>query len=261
MASTERAEASQPDAAAEPITEQPQQPGSTDVAYSVFTSTQKKMIVFSASLGAVFSPMSTTIYPPSLNQIGRDLHVSSAKIILTVMTFLVCQIPRNCGPSSDRFPDTPRRSTHVDCWPLKSRREKADLHLLLYRLPRSEHQANSTKKLCGIVGASLPPKCWKQWYRSSCERRGRRFRYQCGASCLPWLQIGHVCSWTHRRTHPGRSNCAIRGMVVDLLVSDNLLRNILYFTIPLSPRNMSENRRWRLNSPSTTESVGDRYHT
>jgi len=158
------------------------------------------------------------------------------------MTFLVCHIPRNCGPSFDRFPDTPRRSLHVDCWLLRSRREKADLHLLLYRLPRSEHQANSTKKLCGIVGASLPPKCWNQWYRSSCERRGRRSRYQCGAKCLRWIHIGHVFSWTHPRTHRGRSNCAIRGMVVDLLVSDHLLRNILYFTIPLSPRNMSENR-------------------
>ena len=71
---------------AEPISEQPVAP---DVAYSVFTVPQKKAIVLSAALGAAFSPMSTTIYLPSLNQIAGDLHVSSSKVNLTVTTFLV----------------------------------------------------------------------------------------------------------------------------------------------------------------------------
>ena len=70
----------------EPISEQPVP---SDVAYSVFTVPQKKAIVLSAALGAAFSPMSTTIYLPGLNQIASDLHVSSAKINLTVTTFLV----------------------------------------------------------------------------------------------------------------------------------------------------------------------------
>lgn len=70
----------------EPISEQPI---ASDVAYSVFTVPQKKAIVLSASLGAVFSPMSTTIYLPALNQIAGDLHVSSSKINLTITTFLV----------------------------------------------------------------------------------------------------------------------------------------------------------------------------
>lgn len=70
----------------EPISEQPV---ASDVAYSVFTVPQKKAIVLSASLGALFSPMSTTIYLPALNQIAGDLHVSSSKINLTVTTFLV----------------------------------------------------------------------------------------------------------------------------------------------------------------------------
>ena len=70
----------------EPVSEQPVP---SDVAYSVFTVPQKKAIVLSAALGAAFSPMSTTIYLPGLNQIASDLHVSSAKINLTVTTFLV----------------------------------------------------------------------------------------------------------------------------------------------------------------------------
>ena len=70
-----------------------EQPATLDVPYSSFTVPQKKAIVFSAALGAVFSPMSTTIYLPALNQIAGDLHVSIAKINLTVTTFLVRIIP------------------------------------------------------------------------------------------------------------------------------------------------------------------------
>ena len=70
----------------EPISENPV---ASDIAYSVFTVPQKRAIVLSAALGATFSPMSTTIYLPALNQIAADLHVSSSKINLTVTTFLV----------------------------------------------------------------------------------------------------------------------------------------------------------------------------
>ena len=76
----------QPMSVAEPMSEQP---ADTGVPYSVFTPVQKKVMVFTASLGAVFSPMSTTIYLPALNTLASDLHVSSAKINLTVTTFLV----------------------------------------------------------------------------------------------------------------------------------------------------------------------------
>ena len=61
----------------------------TGPPYSIFKPWQKKLIVFSASLGAVFSPMSTTIYLPALNSVASDLKVSNAEINLTVTTFLV----------------------------------------------------------------------------------------------------------------------------------------------------------------------------
>ena len=76
----------QPNATAEPISEQPV---TTDVAYSVFKTWQKKTIVLAVSISAVFSPMSTTMYLPALNQIASDLHVTSSQINLTVTTFLV----------------------------------------------------------------------------------------------------------------------------------------------------------------------------
>lgn len=64
----------------------------SDVPYSVFTASQKKMIVLTGSMASLFSPMSTSIYYPSLSQIAKDLHVSDAKISLTVTLFLVCGI-------------------------------------------------------------------------------------------------------------------------------------------------------------------------
>lgn len=81
--------ASQPVSSAEPAVERPVDSG---VPYSVYTPNQKKAIVFTASLGAVFSPMSTTIYLPALNTLADDLHVSSAEINLTITTFLVCTV-------------------------------------------------------------------------------------------------------------------------------------------------------------------------
>lgn len=74
------------DAAAEPVSEHSV---TTDVAYSVFTTWQKKSIALAASIAAVFSPISTTIYLPAINQIASDLHVTSSQINLTVTTFLV----------------------------------------------------------------------------------------------------------------------------------------------------------------------------
>ena len=60
-----------------------------DAPYSVFTPTQKKFIVAGGAIGAIFSPISTTIYLPALNTLAQELHVSNAKINLTVTTFLV----------------------------------------------------------------------------------------------------------------------------------------------------------------------------
>ena len=60
-----------------------------DVPYSVFTVSQKRMIVLTGSMASLFSPMSTSIYYPSLSQIAKDLHVSDTKISLTVTLFLV----------------------------------------------------------------------------------------------------------------------------------------------------------------------------
>ena len=57
--------------------------------YSIFSNWQKKFIVFTATMGAFFSPFSTQIYFPALTSIAEDLHVSNGKINLTMTTYMV----------------------------------------------------------------------------------------------------------------------------------------------------------------------------
>ncbi|KAG9684652.1 MFS general substrate transporter, partial [Aureobasidium melanogenum] len=62
-----------------------------DGLYSVFSPTQKKLIVFTASLAGFFSPLSGSIYYPALNTIAEDLGITSTKVNLTVTTYMIVQ--------------------------------------------------------------------------------------------------------------------------------------------------------------------------
>lgn len=57
--------------------------------YSIFTKSQKRYIVFSASWAGFFSPVSSQIYFPALNSIADDLGVTSALINLTLTSYMV----------------------------------------------------------------------------------------------------------------------------------------------------------------------------
>jgi len=57
--------------------------------YSSFTTWEKRFIVFTATIGAFFSPFTAQIYFPALNTLAKDLHVSSSKINLTMTTYMV----------------------------------------------------------------------------------------------------------------------------------------------------------------------------
>lgn len=58
-------------------------------AYSTFTVRQKRWIIGMASVAGFFSPLSSSIYFPALTTIAHDLHVTSARVNLTVTTYLV----------------------------------------------------------------------------------------------------------------------------------------------------------------------------
>jgi hypothetical protein len=58
--------------------------------YSVFSTTQKRLIILTAALTSSFSPLSANIYYPALNSIAKDLRVSPSQINLTITTYMVC---------------------------------------------------------------------------------------------------------------------------------------------------------------------------
>lgn len=57
--------------------------------FSVFTLTEKKLIVLTISFIGLVSPLSASIYFPAINTLAKDLHVSTSDINLTVTTYLV----------------------------------------------------------------------------------------------------------------------------------------------------------------------------
>lgn len=68
----------------------PPEPASREEApYTAFTTRQKRVIIFMASLGAFFSPLAGNIYYPALNTLASDLHVSKTLINLTLTSYMV----------------------------------------------------------------------------------------------------------------------------------------------------------------------------
>ncbi|RAL04653.1 putative citrate synthase [Aspergillus ibericus CBS 121593] len=83
--------------------------------YSVFTATQKHLIILTAALASSFSPLSANIYYPALNSIAADLHVSSSQINLTITTYMLCQgvAPAFMGSFADQ---AGRRPAYILCF-------------------------------------------------------------------------------------------------------------------------------------------------
>ena len=59
--------------------------------HSVFTTNQKRFIVFMASWAGFFSPVSGQIYFPALVPLAKDLHVSNSLINLTLTSYMIFQ--------------------------------------------------------------------------------------------------------------------------------------------------------------------------
>ncbi|KAH0002144.1 MFS general substrate transporter, partial [Aureobasidium melanogenum] len=83
-------------------------------AFSVFTLTEKKLIVLTISFIGLVSPLSGSIYFPAINTLAKDLHVSTSDINLTVTTYLIFQAigPTLFGNLSDIHG---RRPAYISC--------------------------------------------------------------------------------------------------------------------------------------------------
>ncbi|KAK5085961.1 hypothetical protein LTR05_005251 [Lithohypha guttulata] len=89
--------------------------GTTGPPFSIFTSTQKKFIVFMASWAGFFSPVSANIYLPALNPLASSLNVSSSLINLTLTSYMVFQglAPAFVGSLADNMG---RRPAYTVCF-------------------------------------------------------------------------------------------------------------------------------------------------
>jgi multidrug resistance protein len=83
--------------------------------HSVFTTSQKRFIVFMASWAGFFSPVSGQIYFPALNSLAADLHVSNTLINLTLTSYMIFQglAPMFIGDLADTMG---RRPAYIICF-------------------------------------------------------------------------------------------------------------------------------------------------
>ncbi|KAK9328029.1 major facilitator superfamily domain-containing protein [Lipomyces starkeyi] len=63
----------------------------SEAPYTVFSLSRKRAICAAATCSAMFSPLATNIYFPSITAIASDLHVSVEMINITVTTYMILQ--------------------------------------------------------------------------------------------------------------------------------------------------------------------------
>lgn len=73
--------------------------------YSVLTVRQKRLVLFIATLVAMFSPLSSFIYYPALDNLAADLHTTVGKINLTITSYMVMSgiVPTMWGDLADQI--------------------------------------------------------------------------------------------------------------------------------------------------------------
>lgn len=74
-------------------------------SYSVFTTTQKRWIIFIAALAGWFSTASSFIYFPAIPFLARGLDISIEKVNLTVVSYLIASgiFPSVFGNAADHY--------------------------------------------------------------------------------------------------------------------------------------------------------------
>ena len=119
--------------------------------YSSFTTWEKRFIVFTATIAALFSPFTAQIYFPALNTIAKDLHVTNSKVNLTVTTYMVCFLSlsdslsqRKRSPSGvgvNRSIDSSSNCPSFHRRLFRQRWKTAGIHHLLRSLHNSRHSS------------------------------------------------------------------------------------------------------------------------
>ena len=95
-----------------------------EAPYSVLPHAEKAFVIVVGSFAAVISPLSSSIYLPSLDSLARDMDVSVSLINLTITTYLVrlpisqpLRPPASESANPQLSVDLPGTST-ILCWEL-----------------------------------------------------------------------------------------------------------------------------------------------
>ncbi|KAF6766633.1 quinidine resistance protein-like protein [Ephemerocybe angulata] len=85
-----------------------------DVPYSIFSRSEKWIIVCLTALAGLFSPLTANIYFPAIPTLSRDFHESVELINLTVTVYMIMQgvAPMFWGPLADKYG---RRPCYAGC--------------------------------------------------------------------------------------------------------------------------------------------------
>ncbi|KAK0248878.1 hypothetical protein LTS09_015963 [Friedmanniomyces endolithicus] len=162
--------------------------------YSSFTIAQKRAIIVTGSFAAWFSPMSGSIYYPALNQIAADLHVTSAKVSITVTTYLIMQglAPMMIAGFSDK---AGRRPAYLICFTiyiianLALALQDSYIALLLLRMLQSAGSSGTVALAQGLVGDCI----------TSSERETCRKIVGDGSFPPPWTSANLTDSIRYRK--------------------------------------------------------------
>ncbi|PYH98113.1 MFS general substrate transporter [Aspergillus ellipticus CBS 707.79] len=97
------------------VEKNPHNDTSKDAPYSILPERQTIFIMITASFAGVISPLSSTIYFPALTTLADAMHVSIARINLTIMAYLIFQglAPSFIGSFSDTHG---RRPAYLICF-------------------------------------------------------------------------------------------------------------------------------------------------
>ena len=232
--------------------ESPEKPAE-EKDYSSFTTWEKRFIVFTATIGAFFSPFTAQIYFPALNTLAKDLHVSSSKINLTMTTYMVGFSFPYSNHSANTHPDPASNGTRVYRRLLRQCRTKTSLHDLLHNLHRSRHRPRPPKQLRRPSHPPHGPIRRQQRYCRPCQRRRSRRRHLRRTRPLHRHHLPNQHPRSLSRPHPRRHYLPIRRLEMDIRIPRHPGRYILHPPPPLLPRNRPQHRWRRDHSTSKME--------
>lgn len=132
-----------------------------EAPFSIWNSSQKKMIILVASAAAFFSPVSGQIYFPALNIIAEDLNVTDTMVNLSITTYMVSLPEYAVGKKKHEL----RETDHARPRPclcrrtLRQHRKTSSLPLMRNNLLRCEHRSRCSKQLSSTDDSPLSAKC------------------------------------------------------------------------------------------------------